>query len=122
MQWIILIGDENFDISSIKAIEHYESINCYDVDEGRYCVDNGKDHIFYDLDNLTDDYEEDELLKIPFKNPRFIVMVYTSKELMKKILQQDNYLRNIYVDNDHECILPIEKFIEIGMPVDWGEC
>ena len=122
MQWIILIGDENFDLSSIKTIKHYESIQCYDVDENRYCVDYGKDHIFYDLDNLADDYEEDELLKIPFKNPRFIVMVYTSKELMKKILQQDNYLRNIYVDNDNECILPIEKFIEIGMPVDWGKC
>ena len=41
---------------------------------------------------------------------------------MRKILQQDNYLRDIYVDNDYECILPIEKFIEIGMPVDWGKC
>ncbi len=122
MQWIILIGDENFDLSSIKTIKHYESIQCYDVDENRYCVDYGKDHIFYDLDNLADVYEEDELLKIPFKNPCFIVMVYTSKKLMRKILQQDNYLRDIYVDNDYECILPIEKFIEIGMPVDWGKC
>ena len=122
MQWIILIGDENFDLSSIKTIKHYESIQCYDVDENRYCVDYGKDHIFYDLDNLADVYEEDELLKIPFKNPCFIVMVYTSKKLMRKILQQDNYLRDIYVDNDYECILPIEKFIEIGMPVNWGKC
>ena len=122
MQWIILIGDENFDLSSIKTIKHYESIQCYDVDENRYCVDYGKDHIFYDLDNLADVYEEDELLKIPFKNPCFIVMVYTSKKLMRKILQQDNYLRDIYVDNDYECILPIEKFIEIGMPVDQGKC
>ena len=56
MQWIILIGGENFDLNSIKAVEHYESIQCYDA------------------------------------------------------------------GNDHECILPIEKFIEVGMPVDWEKC
>ena len=122
MQWIILIGDENFDLNSIKAIEHYGSVRSYEVDENRYCVDYGKEHIFYDFDNLTDDYENGELLKIPFENPNFIIMVYTSKELMEKILQQDNYLHNIYVDNDYECILSIEKFIEIGMPVEWGKC
>ena len=120
MQWIILIGDENFDLNNIKAIEHYGSIGSYDVNESRYCVDYGAEHVFYDLADLSADYEKDELSKVPFENPRFVMMIYTSKELMKKILQQENYLCNIYVDNDYECILPIEKFIEIGMPTDWG--
>ena len=57
-------------------------------------------------------------LKAFMDNPQ--VAIQAKKELMKKILQQENYLCNIYVDNDYECILPIEKFIEIGMPTDWG--
>ncbi len=117
MQWIILVGNENFNLDTIKSIEHYGSIDSYEVDETRYCVDYGRDHVFYDSsDDTTNDYEEEELLKIPFEKPHFIVMIYTSKELMKKILQQDNYLRDIYVDNDNGCILPIEEFIKIGMP------
>lgn len=50
MQWITLIGDENFDLSTIKSLNHYGSIECYDVSgiEGRYCVNFGDEHIFYD--------------------------------------------------------------------------
>jgi hypothetical protein len=46
-------------------------------------------------------------------------MIYQSKERMKKVLQQDNYIRNIYVDNDYGLIIPIEKFIQLGMPVSY---
>ena len=50
MRWLILIGDEKFDLNTIKSIKHYGCVNCYDVPNiaGRYCVDFGKDHIFYD--------------------------------------------------------------------------
>ena len=61
MQWIILIGDENFDLNNIKAIEHYGSIRSYDVNESRYCVDYGAEHVFYELADLSDDYEKNEL-------------------------------------------------------------
>ena len=50
MRWLILIGNEKFDLNTIKSIKHYGCVNCYDVPNiaGRYCVDFGKDHIFYD--------------------------------------------------------------------------
>ena len=119
MQWIILIGDETLNLNIIKKIEHYESISSNEVNERRYCINYGKDHIFYDdPGNIIEDYEEEDRLKIPFKNPHFIMMVYTSKSLMKKILQQNNYLDDIYIDNDQGYILPIKEFIEMGMPVD----
>jgi len=64
MQYIILIGDEKLTLNSVKAIEHYGSISSHDVTEikGRYCVDYGKDHIFYDYNNtVINDYEEADL-------------------------------------------------------------
>lgn len=121
MQYIILIGDKNFTLDSIKAIEHYGSLSRYDVTEikGRYCVDYGKDHIFYDYDeNVIEDYEEADLKEIPFDEPHFIVMVYKSKDRMKKVLQQHNFLKGIFVDNDHGVIVPIDEFIRLGMPVE----
>ena len=121
MQYIILIGDEKLTLDSVKAIDHYGSASCHDVTEmkGRYCVDYGKDHIFYDYDNsVINDYEGSDLKKIPFKNPHFIMMAYKSEERMKSIISQANFLKGIFIDNDYGLIIPIEEFIKLGMPVD----
>lgn len=45
-------------------------------------------------------------------------MVYTSKSCVRCALQQDNFPANIYIDNDYGLLLPIEKFIQQGMPFD----
>lgn len=119
MQWIILIGNSNFTLDTVKSIEYYESIKTYDVNKNRFCVDYEEDHIFYDyIDSLQDDYELDELKKIPITSPNFIMMTYTSKERLKKILQQKNFPQDIYIDNDFGLILPIERFIKLDMPID----
>jgi hypothetical protein len=115
MQWVILIGDNKLTLDSIRAIKHYGSVSSYDIPEmgERYCVDYGDDHIFYDYDDIVvNDYEQAELARIPFLHPHFIMMVYQSDERMKNILRQDNFLRGIYVDDDHGNIIPIEDFIK----------
>jgi hypothetical protein len=121
LQYIILIGNEELTLNSVKTIEHYGCISSYDVTEitGRFCVDYGKDHVFYDYDNsIKSDYEDYDLEKIPFSNPHFIMMVYKSEERMRNILCQKNFIKEIYVDNNYGLILPIEEFIKLGMPMD----
>lgn len=119
MQWITLIGDENFTISTIKSLKHDGSIECYDIPsiKGRYYVNFGEDHLFYDFIETTDDFADD-LNKIPYKKPHFITMIYSSKECVRSVLQQDNFPTNIYIDNDYGLILPIREFIQQGMPLD----
>lgn len=122
MRWLILIGDEDFDLNTIKSLEHYGCIGCYDVPEikGRYCVDYGEDHIFYDYDDGMDGYDEEDLLKIPYSNPHFITMIYTSETRVRNVLSQEKF-PNIYVDNDFGIILPLQEFIQYGMPLDNGK-
>ena len=119
MKWLILIGDANFGMDTIKSINHYGSVASYDVVEidGRYCVDFGEDHIFYDEDSNISDYEED-LKLVPFTNPKILIMLFTSKECAKKILMQDNFPQDIYIDNDFGIITSIRNFISLGMPLD----
>ena len=117
MQYIILTGDENLTLDAVRKIEHYDSISHHDVHKDRFCVDYGKDHIFYHYSEDTNDYEEEDIEKIPYENPHFITMIYTDVERMKKVIQQDNFLRGIYVDNDAGLIMPIEEFIYMGMPM-----
>lgn len=42
----------------------------------------------------------------------------TSKSCVRRVLQQDNFPANIYIDNDHGLLLSVEKFIQQGMPLD----
>jgi len=37
---------------------------------------------------------------------------------MKKVIQQENFLQDIYIDNDLGLIVPLEEFIKYGMPLD----
>ena len=122
MKWLTLIGDENFDLNVIRSLEHHGCIKHYDVEgiKGRYCVDYGEDHIFYDYDESMDGYDREDLLKIPYSNPHFITMIYTSKTRAKNVLKQEKF-PNIYVDNDYGIIISLQKFIQYGMPLDEDE-
>ena len=119
MQWLILIGDDSFSLNSVKSIEYKEAKNQYDVPgvNGRFCVDFGTDHIFYDDIQNADEFLE-ESFDIPYKNPHFITMTYTSKERVRSILQQEDFPDKIYIDNDYGLIMPIKEFIRVGMPMD----
>ena len=118
MKYIILLGDETLTLESIKAINHYGSIRSYDVNKTRYCVVYDTEHIFYDYGHVSNyDYDEYELIKIPFDNICSITMVYKTEARMRIILQQDNFLKGVYVDNDFKLIVPIEEYIRLGMPV-----
>lgn len=111
MQWVILIGSDDLDINSVRKIKHLGENKITDLTPNRFVVDYGDEHIFYEYaENLINNYEKEELKTIPFDNPHFIIMTYTSEELMKKILHQDDFLKGIYVDDDNGNIVPIEQF------------
>ena len=122
MQWIILIGDENFNLNALKSIKHKGCTRCYDVPgiKGRYCVEFEQEHIFYDFDLDVGELAEN-LSKVPYKKPHFIMMIYKSEELVKHILKLKDFPNTIYVDNDYGLVLPLKEFIEIGMPLDKEE-
>lgn len=111
MQWVILIGNSDLDINSVRKIKHFGENKITELSPNRFVVDYGDEHVFYEcVEDLINEYEEEELKEIPFDNPHFIMMTYTSEELMKKILCEDNFLKGIYVDDDNGNIVPIEQF------------
>ena len=123
MQWIVLIGNESLSLNSIKNLKHNGSIREYDVPEfgDRYCIEFDTDHIFYDYEegeNATIDYSPLELEQIPFSTIHTLTMVYQSEARMKKIIKQENFLKDVYIDNGYGLILPINKFIQLGMPMN----
>lgn len=112
MQWIILIGNEGFNLNLIRNLKHYGENKYTNLTENRIVVDYGYDHVFYEsAEDIINDYEEDDIKRIPFSNPQFIMMTYTNENLMKQILSQENFPRGIYIDDDNGNIVPIEDFV-----------
>lgn len=111
MRWVILIGSGDFDINSVRKIKHFGDNKVTELSPNRFVVDYGNEHVFYEYaEDIINDYEKEDLNVLPFDNPHFIIMTYTSEELMKKILHQDNFLKDIFVDDDNGNIVPIEQF------------
>ncbi|WP_322908108.1 hypothetical protein [Paenibacillus campi] len=112
MQWIILIGNEDFNLNVFRNLQHYGNNKLTILTKNRIVVDYGHDHIFYEyVEDLIKDYEPADLQRIPFQNPQFIMMIYTSEDLMRQIVSQGNFPKDIYIDDDRGCIVPIKDFI-----------
>ena len=117
MKWITFIGDDKLSLQRIKDMDHTGAIRAYDVETDRYCVEYNDGHIFYDFDTDLSDWQDD-LEKLPFKAACCITMVYTNAQNVRNELLQPDFPQEIYVDNDHEIILPLKEYIAVGMPMD----
>lgn len=114
MKWIILIGDEKFELDSLRYIEYTGDNKVSDIDSEKFIVDYGKDYVSFEYANdIIEDYEVDELKNLPFKTLHFIMMTYSSKELMEEIISQDNFVKNVYVDEDKVdgTLISINEFV-----------
>lgn len=112
MQWIILIGNEELTIDKLYSISYKEKSRKDYVNQDKIVVQYGVEHVFYEYTpKIINDYEPEDIAKIPFANPHFVMMIYTSEDLMKSILCQENFLKDIYIDDDSGSILLISRFI-----------
>lgn len=114
MKWIILIGDEKFGLDSLRYIEYTGDNKVSDINSEKFIVDYGRDFVSFEYANdIIEDYEVDELKNLPFKTPHFIMMTYSSEELMEEIISQDNFVKNVYVDEDKidGTLISINEFV-----------
>ena len=118
MQWMFLIGNNDFGIETLKRVAYPEEAKIYDVESvsGRCCVELGEEHLFYDLIEDMNDFEED-ILRVPFDNPTIIMLTYSSFDIVKEVILHSDFPRDIYIDNDMGVIVPIDEFISRGFPM-----
>jgi len=131
--WVILIGDENFDLDIIKSMsfdgaKDIRSFNnqidvYYDGQRPIQRYDGEHLHLIYDDDYVS--FQEDdgadlppeEIAELPFINPRFIIMKYSNAELMRKIVGSGDFPKNIFIDCDG-VNLGLEKIIDKSRLID----
>ena len=119
MQWIILIGDDNLSLETFEKMEYpnIKDVVMVEDTEKRIVVDYEDGYVFFDyVPEIINDYEEDDLEQlikiVPFKMPHFIMLTYSSKEILGKILRQENFPKNLYVDDDYGAIVLVGEFVD----------
>ena len=129
MDVIILIGDENFSMKDIVAAPHRETVHVEDMlsDDNfpKYTVyfeqgNAGRQFLVYyeynDAEIEFTDEEKESLARLPYKKHNMIAIDFYKEELVKRIFEQEDYLRNrgvcvATVDGD---FLSLEEFVAKG--------
>lgn len=99
--WVILIGDAGFEYSRIKAMEFEGRILINDFGEKQFDVifDDGYVSFQFDFDEvIKHDYSSEELKNLPYNNPQFILMKYSTQRLLKSIIGSKDFPKNILID------------------------
>ena len=117
MKWISIIGDRNLTIASIQRMMHSGAVRTYNVSDDRFCAEYPDGHIFFDYNTDLSDWQ-DTFEKLPFQAAAVIMLVYQNAANVRHVLTQPDFPKNVYVDNDFGMLLPLQEYVEAGMPME----
>lgn len=101
--WVILIGDADFCLDSLKGMgfEGKKAVKDYGGKQFDVIYDEGYVSFQSDYDGMIrQDYAPDEIARLPFEEPRFILMRYSHKELLKSVMGSGDFPSDVLVDCD----------------------
>lgn len=101
-QWVILIGDSNNTIKRYKNMAFPGSTKTIKADHYiDIFYENAHAQFIDDDDELViSDYDPAELERLPFKNIRMIMLIYTDIEILKGIVSAEDFPKDIIIDCD----------------------
>ena len=101
-KWVILIGDRNLTIDRFQNMKFVGNIKI--VKDEHYIdvfYENGYAHFCDDADNyLIEDYDPSEIEKLPFRDIKMIMLKYSDTQILKDILGEDDFPKDVVVDCD----------------------
>ena len=113
---IYLIGKEGFE--ELCKINYKGSSKSYYVERtGSYIVMINKK---YDIELIGVEDKaafKEELSLVSYDEPQITMFKYSSAEAMRKLLSYRNFPEDMYIYNNDGLTLPLEEFIQMGMPM-----
>ena len=108
MQWIYLIGDDKFSLDCFAKMHFTDSRKTIMNDEQLEVRYDNNDHaVFYkeeDRDDIRINFEPSDLerylQKLPFDDPRWIMLKYSDVKVLRKILCEKGFPKDIMIDCD----------------------
>lgn len=107
MQWVFLIGDSTLSPKRFKDMDFAGSINSrYAKEQLEVRYDEG--YVIFckedNADEMKNNFEPDEfaeyMKRIPFEDPRWIMLIYNDIGALKKVIGDESFPRDIIIDCD----------------------
>ena len=101
-KWVILIGDESFSLNSFSDMKFYGKT---DFKRGKHYIQAlyENDYVTFTEDYnllIKNDYETEELNSLPFTDARMIKLTYSNIEILKNIICEEAFPKDIIIDCD----------------------
>ena len=129
MQWVFLIGDDSFTLSRFSKMNFKGCKKVISNDEQlEIQYDNNDYAVFYKEENADDmrsNFEPSEfenyLKKLPFDDPRWIMLKYNSVSILRRIVSEKEFPADIIIDCDGadlrlEEVFDKSRIIETELP------
>lgn len=112
MKRLLMIGNENLDIDLFKTWNYKGYIKSYVLSEREVQLRRGDDILKIEaVNNIINEYDEEERKKIPYENPKILMITFSSKEFAKEVLDDDRLPKGLFID-DLKHIRTFEEAIE----------
>lgn len=108
MQWVFIIGDDSFTLNSFSKMQFNDSKKIL-INDNQIEIqfDNNDYAIFYkenNSDDMKSDFEpsefEEYLQKLPFDDPRWIMLKYNNISILRKIVSEKEFPTDVLIDCD----------------------
>ena len=108
MQWVFLIGDDSFTLNSFSKIHFKDSKKILMNDEQMEIWYNNNDYVILykeeNADDMRSNFEisefEEYMKKLPFDDPRWIMLKYNNVSTLRKIISEKVFPTDIIIDCD----------------------
>lgn len=113
-QWVILIGNTEFGPDSIREFAFANRTDVQDYGEKQLDILFNDGYVSFQFDydgTIMSGYSPEELRNLPYHKPQFILMKYSEKRLLEKIISSKDFPKDVFIDCDG-VDLGLEQFID----------
>lgn len=104
MQWIFIIGDQSLSLSTFSSMMFQDSVCTHlSGEEFQIHYENQEYAVFSSCpaETLKSDFEDSEykqlMKRLPFENPQWFMLKYSSLEILKKIISEEEFPDKVFL-------------------------
>lgn len=111
MNRLLIIGNEDFKIDIFKTLTYTGYIRTYVVSEREIQIRCNDDFLkIEEVNSIINEYDTDDRKKIPYENPKILMVTFSTMEFVKEILIDERLPEGLYMD-DFKNIMPFKEAI-----------
>ena len=113
-KWVIFIGNPGFCPDSVKAMTFEGKSGVMDYGEKQFDVLFEEGYVSFQFDydrTIMNDYSPEELHSLPYDEPQFILMRYSKRNLLERVISSKDFPKDVLIDCDG-VNLGLEQFVD----------